>query len=186
MFPLAARFTRAAITSVVLVACADSTPPTQPASVASASQPTRPTMPAVLSDVGVAATPTTLYACYTPGKGSMYRIKTADTPAECEKKDIQFSWTDSPSRAIAGVVFASASATLPADGRYFPACPDGKSVLNFGPEITVNSTGTTAQILSNRPTLSGGKIGWVFRAAAGTTWVFYWTCADVETVTSVL
>ncbi len=165
-----------------LVACSDGSATTQPAAGGAVSPGRKPS-----TDVGI-ATPTAatvIYACYVAGKGTMYRIKTSDTPAECDKKDVEFSWTER-SGSIEGVVFASAAATLPSDGRYFAECPDGKSVLNFGYEITINSTGTTSQILSNRPTLSGGRTGWVFRAAPGTTYVFYWNCAPMETVTAVL
>ena len=181
MFPMPARLTRTVFAGVALVACADSNPPTQPA----ARVPTLPAnAPAVAADVSVQATPTTIYACYTPGKGDMYRIKTADTPVACEKKDVEFSWVDQPTGAISGLTFASASVTLTGDGRYFASCPAGQSVMNFGYEIPVTSTATTSQILLNRPTLTGGRTLWVFRAAVGTGYVFYWTCVNAEPATS--
>ena len=165
-----------------LVACSDGSATTQPTAAGARTPGARKPS----ADVGI-ATPTAatvIYACYVPGKGTMYRIKTSDTPAECDKKDVEFSWTER-SGSIEGVVFASASVTLPSDGRYIAQCPDGKSVLNFGWEITINSTGTTSQILSNRPTLTGGRTLWVFRAAPGTTYAFYWNCVAMETVTAV-
>jgi hypothetical protein len=114
----------------------------------------------------------------------MYRIKTSDTLAECDKKDIQFSWTDHGSGPISGVIFASDAATIPSDGRYRAVCPAGKSVMNFGWEIPSNSTASSTQIRGNRPTLNSGQALWVFIAAPGTGYVFYWTCADADEVTS--
>jgi hypothetical protein len=181
MFSPAARLIRAAITGVALVACADSNPPTQPV----ARSPERvATLPTVAADISTASTPTTIYACYVVGKGAMYRIKTADTPAACEKKDVEFSWTDSPASKISGLIFASAVVTLPSSGRYVATCPEGKSLINFGAEIPLNSTTSPSDIIGNRPALVEGKIAWGFHATPGTSWVFYWTCADAEGATS--
>jgi hypothetical protein len=35
---------------------------------------------------------TTITACYVPKTGSVYRIKTADTPAACKTNHVEFSW----------------------------------------------------------------------------------------------
>lgn len=41
------------------------------------------------------ANETTFYACYVPGSGTIYRIKSANTPAACKKSThIEFQWTD--------------------------------------------------------------------------------------------
>lgn len=181
MFPPAARLIRAAITGVALVACADSNPPTQPV----ARSPERvATLPTVAGDVSVLTAPTIISACYVVGKGTMYRIKTADTPSSCEKKDVEFSWTDSPASKISGLIFASASVTLTSSGRYIATCPEGKSLINFGADIPLNSSSSPSDILGNRPALIEGRIGWGFHATPGTSWVFYWTCADAEAATS--
>jgi hypothetical protein len=57
-------------------------------------------------------------------------------------------------------------------------------VISFGYEIPVGSTATTSQIGGNRPTLANGQALWVFIAATGTDYVFYWTCADAGTLTA--
>ena len=131
------------------------------------------------------STPTTFYACYVPGKGTLYRIKTSDTPSACEKKDVEFSWTtDLGSAPIRGIEFNSAAVTLPSDGRYIAQCPEGKSMMNFGWEIpSGTSTASASQIRANRPALISGRVAWGFVAAPGTTYVFYWNCADADPVT---
>jgi hypothetical protein len=41
------------------------------------------------------ANETTFYACYVPGSGTVYRIKSASTPAACKKSThVEFQWTD--------------------------------------------------------------------------------------------
>jgi hypothetical protein len=38
---------------------------------------------------------TTYFACYVPGSGTIYRIKSANTPAACKKSThVEFQWTD--------------------------------------------------------------------------------------------
>lgn len=126
-----------------------------------------------------------LYACYVPSKGTLYRIKTSDTPSECDKKDVEFSWTsDLGAAPIKGMEFHAAEVTLPSDGRYIAHCPEGKSMMNFGWEIPNTSTATASQIRGNRPALISGHVGWGFVAAPGTVYVFYWNCADAGTVTN--
>jgi hypothetical protein len=174
------RFTRTALGCILVMACSDGPGTTQPTTSAMSPGARKPS-----TDVSITAvtSATEIFACYVVGKGAMYRIKTSDTPAECDKKDVQFSWTER-SGAIEGVMFASAAVTLPSDGRYIASCPDGKSVLNFGYEIPVNSTATTSQIIGNRPAISSAKATWGFHATGGTSYVFYWTCAPMEAVTT--
>ena len=164
---------------LLVAACSDRSSPTQPAR-STAAPSAKPTADVA---IGTAVTPETIYACYVVAKGTMYRIKTSDTAAECEKKDIQFSWTDHGSGPISGIIFASDAATLPSDGRYRAVCPAGKSVMNFGWEIPVNSTASSTQIKANRPAINGPQVVWGFVAAPNTSYVFYWTCADADPYT---
>ena len=175
------RLARTALVCGLAMACSDGAGTTQP-TTGTMTPGARKASPDV--SIATSTVATEIFACYIPGKGAMYRIKTSDTPAECDRKDVQLSWTDR-SGAIEGVVFAAASVTLPSDGRYIASCPDGKSVLNFGYEIPSNSTATTSQIIGNRPAISGGKATWGFHATAGTSYVFYWICAPMETVTTL-
>jgi hypothetical protein len=201
VFSSPARMSRAIVTGAALVACADGAPPTQPLSRSTAAA---AASPKAAPDVTTDALPSVIYACYTPKKGSIYRIKTGDTAAECDKQDIEFSWSDqgvpgpqgptgpqgpqgepgpkgpAGSGAIAGLTFISAQVTLPATGRYNALCATGKSLVNFGYEPTSQSAATTATIIGNRPVFGFGQVGWGFRAAPGTEWVFYWTCADAD------
>jgi hypothetical protein len=128
-------------------------------------------------DVATAALPTVIYACYVVDKGSIYRIKAEGTPTECEKKDVEFSWTDPGSTAglITGLTFHSAAVTVPAIGRVNFGCEEGQSIINFGYEP---AAGNTTQPSSSRPTFTTVGIRWAFFAAVGTQWSFYWTCAN--------
>jgi len=165
------------------MACADATQPTQPRENRAISPASRGATDVILTtDVA----PSTYYACYVPSKGTLYRIKTSDTPAECEKKDVEFSWSsDLGAAPIKGIEFHSAGVTLPADGRYIAQCAEGKSIMNFGWEIpSSTSTATASQIRSNRPALISGRVGWGFVAAPGTVYVFYWNCADAAPATN--
>ena len=176
MSVISARATRAAGMAFIVLGCSESTPPTQPVNRTPDARAgvTRPT-----GDVAPTTTSSTvLYACYVPDKGAIYRIKTADTPAQCEKKDVEFSWTDAGSSAglINGLTLHSASATLPADGRYFADCPAGQSIVNFGYQVPAGQPATT--VFGSRPAINGTHISWGFQGVAGSVWTFYWTCAD--------
>ena len=181
LFP-STRVGRFVLGSALLVACSDGARTTEPTRGRAFSSGERARSADVITATTI--TPTTLYACYVPDKGTMYRIKTSDTPADCDKKDVQFSWTDHGSGPISGLIFASAVVTMPVSGRYFASCPTGKSVISFGYEIPVGSTATTSQIRGNRPTLANGQALWVFVATTGTDYVFYWTCGDADTPTA--
>jgi hypothetical protein len=168
------------LAAATLFACAESDPPTQP--VARVPGPGGVTAPT--ADVATTAElPSTISACYVPGKGSIYRIKTADTPSVCNKKDVEFSWVDRPVRAVAGLTFHSEAITIPADGRFLSGCPAGESVINFGWEIPINSTAQASQIKAVRPRTNGGQIGWGIQATPGTAYVLYWTCAPADPLT---
>lgn len=173
---------RALAGAALLLACADgASTPTQQLSARS----TTLAPSARSADLAVTpqATPNVIYACYVPDKGTMYRIKTADTMSACDKKDVEMSWQDQGTGNITGIVFASAAVTLPSDGRYLATCPAGKSVMNFGWEIPPNSTANASQIVGNRPAVGAGQLTWGFHAAAGTNYVFYWNCADADPYT---
>jgi hypothetical protein len=171
---------RTIVGTTALLACADVGQPTQPTeSRARSAGGSKPSADVIASSV----TQTTFYACYTPGKGTVYRIKTSDTPQACEKKDVEFSWTDRASSPISGLTFHNATVTIGTSGRFFATCDAGQSVVNFGYEIPVTSTATTSQIRGSRPTVSGGQGLWVFVASPGTEYVFYWNCADADAPT---
>lgn len=46
--------------------------------------------------------PTLLYACYVPRTGSVYRIKTPDTPQICGKGHVEFSWNEQGIQGLQG------------------------------------------------------------------------------------
>jgi hypothetical protein len=46
----------------------------------------------------------TLYACYIPNTGNVYRIKTPDTPAACHGSHVEFSWVDNELNAGDGLL----------------------------------------------------------------------------------
>jgi hypothetical protein len=175
------RISRAFLGGALVVACSDSTQPTQP----TAKRVIVPSSKAAGDVVaGTEAPSGTFFACYVPTKGTIYLIKTSDTPSQCDKKDVEFSWTtDQGPTPIRGIEFHSGGATLPSDGRYLVLCAAGKSMMNFGWEIPGNSLATASQIRASRPTLSGGQMGWAFEAAPGTAYTFYWSCADAAPVT---
>ena len=201
MFSTVVRCTRPALTGAALMACADARP-TQPvdrvegaAVVAPPSADIAPASPAL---------PSVIYACYEAKKGTIYRIKTAETAQDCDKKDIAFNWSDrgdpgpqgaqgvqgpkgdtgpqGPTGAgpITGMTFNSLEVTLDQSGRHNVTCPAGKAVVAFGAEIAPLGDPT---IFGSRPTFVAGSIGWGFHATPGSRWVFYWTCADAATQT---
>ena len=52
-------------------------------------------LPVAASTPAVAQTTSLLHACYVPKSGTVYRIKTANAPAECIKADhVEFSWNE--------------------------------------------------------------------------------------------
>jgi hypothetical protein len=164
------------------MACADAAPPTQPHENRAKSAGARAATDVILT---TASTPTTYYACYVPDKGTLYRIKTSDTPSACDKKDVEFSWTtDLGAAPIKGIEFNSAGVTLPSDGRFIAQCPVGKTMLNFGWEIpSGTSTASASEIRANRPAFINGRVAWGFVAKPGTVYAFYWNCADADPVT---
>ena len=175
---VAARVTRSVAATLIVLGCSESTPPTQPVNRAAD---VRVGVPRSSGDVTTATVSTTvLYACYVPDKGTVYRIKTADTPAECEKKDVQFSWSDAGTSAglINGLTLHSETATLPGAGRFFAGCPTGQSVVNFGYELPAGQSLTV--VYGSRPAINGNQINWAFHGVPGATWSFYWTCADAS------
>ena len=169
---------RAGLAVLAMIACSESGQPTQPSARVPEGRvsATRPSADVVAT----ADLPSTITACYVPKKGTIYRIKTADTLQECEKSDIQFSWQAAPVRAIAGMTFYGQAVTIPSDGRYTVFCPEGNAAINFGWEIPITSTAQASQLRGVRPALSAGRVGWGIQAAAGTQYVLYWTCAPAE------
>lgn len=205
MFAIPARRLRPFVAGIIVLGCADATPPTQPMNA-----PIIGAMPTAMADVIAADLPSTIYACVLSGKGLIYRVNVAGAPDQCSKGDLAFSWVpggvpgatgpqgpqgvpgpqglpgaQGPGGPMTGVTFHSESVTLPADGRWRSTCEAGKSTVTFGWEIPVgSSTAQASEIKGARPALiTGGQVVWGFRAAPGTLYVFYWTCANSEPAT---
>ena len=192
---------RPAVTGLVLLGCSDGSPPTQPDD-AEGRRSASP--PRVSADVVPASGTATIYACYIVGKGIVYRIKVHGAPNECAKNDVEFTidqgvpgpegprgpegpqGTVGPQGAagpIDGVSHHAANVTLPADRQFRATCPAGKSVLNFGWEIPSGSTASPTQIWRNRPAITATQTEWLFGAATGTVYNFFWTCAFANSPT---
>ena len=172
---------RAGFAVLVMIACSEGSQPTQPA--ARLAEVRVPVARPSADVVGAADLPSTITACYVAKKGSIYRIKTADTANECDKGDVEFSWEAQPVRAVAGLTFHSEGIVLPASGRYTVECPTGQSVINFGWEIPAGtSTAQASELRGVRPALIQGRVAWGIQAAAGTRYALYWTCAPADPV----
>ena len=199
---VSSRAMRAVASAAILLACADAERPTQP--VRDRAESDGSAAPVADVAANVTALPSVIYACFIPGNGTIYRIKTSGTKDQCDKKHIEFSWTDQgapgpegppgpagpqgeqgppgPAGPLAGLELHGASAvTLPADGRFRAQCAPGKSVIAFGYTVPGNQlVSNIATIASSRPSINGPQIDWGFQAAPGTTWNFSWTCANAE------
>ena len=183
------------LSALVVLACSEGTPPTQP----NGAEPGRAvSVPRASAEVIPTSGTGTIEACFIIGKGIVYRIKVDGAPGECAKNDVAFTidqgvpgpqgpigpegpqgdvGPQGPAGPIDGVTYHSQNVQLPLDGQFRATCAAGKSVMNFGWEIPTASTAVSSQIWRDRPTFGSGQIGWLFGAAAGTTYNFYWTCA---------
>jgi hypothetical protein len=85
-------------------------------------------VPAV--DAAASLTPETYHACYVPNTGTVYRIKTADTPTGCAKTThVEFNWNNVGPTGPTG-----------ATGPQGPAGPAGTLTLPFAGTTSVNQT----------------------------------------------
>jgi hypothetical protein len=77
---------------------------------------------------------TTYYACYVPSSGTVYRIKTADTPSACTKPThVEFSWNHQGPKGDPGFVTLPYSSTMSATGNLFEIINNGSGVAGrFG------------------------------------------------------
>lgn len=75
----------------------------------------------------------TLTACYVPKSGSVYRIKTPDTPAACKSNHVQFSWTHGASTFTRHESAANAKLISPnAFAQLTAECDAGEVVVSGG------------------------------------------------------
>ena len=148
----------------------------------------------------------TVYGCYVPMSGTMYRIKTTDTRQTCASPThVEFAITQGvpgpqgpqgpkgdtgpqgpqgPTGAamLTGLTHYRLPVTLPASGFAAVSCPAGKSVVSFGTELGEDETKSAIWI--NRPTSLSGQIGWQFQGQAGARWILHYVCADAAPATA--
>ena len=77
---------------------------------------------------------TTLYACYVPKSGTVYRIKVEGTPTKCAQNHVQFSWTTGGASSVQ--VFEHGRVTIGLLGgesvQQEIACPAGSTPVSGG------------------------------------------------------
>lgn len=192
------------LAGLLLLACSEGTPPTQP-DLLGATGRGQPSVTTRLSPVTTTnASPTSgtpIVACYKPGQGLVYRIQTPGAPSKCSASDIEFTidqgvpgpegpvgqtgpkgdtGAQGPAGPgpLTGLTLHAMGVTLPSDGRMRFECPDGKAAVNFGWDITPSNTAQPGQLLAVRPGTDGTKLFWGIHGTPGTTIQVYWTCAD--------
>lgn len=108
---------------------------------------------------------TTYYACYVPASGTVYRIKTADTPAACKKSThVEFQWADF-GRASDPFI-AETSITIP-PGTFMSVaaqCPIGSILYTGGYTV---SNDAPVRVIASRPEVGNPVINsgiWFVRA----------------------
>ena len=192
------RVLRPLLSALVVLGCAEGTPPTQPTEFERGRV---VTPPRVSADVAPTSGTGTIYACFIIGKGIVYRIKVEGAPDECAKNDVAFTidqgvpgpegptgpqgpqgevGPQGPGGPITGMTYYAAGVTLPSTGQFTATCPAGKSVLHFGWDIPAGSTASPTQIWRSRPSIGVGQMLWLFGAAAGTQYSFFWTCVNAD------
>jgi hypothetical protein len=97
------------------------------------------------------ANETTFYACYVPGSGTVYRIKSANTPAGCKKSThVEFQWTDFM-RAIDPFIAKKLSIAVN-PGETFSSeveCPAGAGSIAYTGGFVLNDDGL--RVLASHP-----------------------------------
>ena len=195
------RVLRPLLSALVVLGCAEGAPPTQPSGGAEG---VLAAAPRASSELTPTAGTGMIYACFIVGKGIVYRIKVAGTPDECAKNDVQFTIDQGvpgpegpegpqgpqgevgprgPGGPVSGMTYHTAAVTLPASGQFSATCPAGKSVFHFGWDIPPGSTASPIQISRSRPSIGVGQMLWLFAAAPGTQYNFFWTCVFAEPYT---
>ena len=93
----------------------------------------------------VAQAQSTYYACYVPKTGSVYRVKTADTPAACKQNHVEFSW-----QSGGGLVFTERSSEpiqIAPNGDFeqrFADCEADEIVVSGGHHVEPNASVSVA------------------------------------------
>jgi hypothetical protein len=115
---------------------------------------------ALLPRVAAAQADSVIHACYVPTTGSIYRIKTADTPSACTKTGhVAFDWRRN---GYAGATIVSAKATMPAPSgkAHQVLCPPGRTAISGGYTVQYTGLTTRTQQLSIGPVAYNGQTGW--------------------------
>lgn len=120
---------------------------------------------AAVSEPAEAQASATYYACYVPASGTVYRIKTADTPAACKKDThVEFQWVDFG--GASDPIIAQTSITIaPGNVRSVAAqCPLGSILYTGGYTV---STDALVRVLVSYPEMANPGINsgmWFVRA----------------------
>jgi hypothetical protein len=111
---------------------------------------------ALVAGIGLTARPAeaqsnekTFYACYVPGSGTVYRIKSTNTPAGCKKSThVFFLWTDFMSAL--NPVIEQSSLVLPAgeEGTVIAQCQSGSIMYTGGYALL---TDEDVRVIRNHP-----------------------------------
>jgi hypothetical protein len=78
---------------------------------------------------------TTLYACYVPKSGTVYRIKVDGTPTKCAQNHIEFSWTTGGTSSSVEIVEVPPVQYILAAGDFLQKemqCPEGSIAVSGG------------------------------------------------------
>jgi hypothetical protein len=78
---------------------------------------------------------TTLYACYVPKSGTVYRIKVEGTPSKCAQNHVAFSWTTGGTSSSVEIVEVSPVQYILAGGDFLQKemeCPEGTIAVSGG------------------------------------------------------
>ena len=76
---------------------------------------------------------TTLYACYVPKSGTVYRIKVANAPIKCAQNHVEFTWSVGATTSLE--IVEERTQVLLDDGELFQtemACPAGTVPVSGG------------------------------------------------------
>jgi len=118
----------------------------------------------------------TLWACYVPGSGSVYRIKTEGAPDACTKsKHVEFSWQAGASLQMREVLVVSSMLSGAGDMKYATAACNADEIVVSG---GAGSFGKFEEVID---LISSNKVGngWYAKARiptdapAGQTAVFF-------------
>ena len=146
----------------------------------------------------------TVYGCYVPTSGTMYRIKTTDTRETCASPaHVQFTISqgvpgpqgpagpkgDTGPQGAAGpagsarltnVTVLISLVTLPESGQHIARCPPGKAAIGLGWFNGGDGNNTQIQVYGYGPTVIGDQLVQVFHGQPGRTISFRLACADAD------